>query len=297
MPRRDQAFGLLLLSPAALLVLCVAVYPIMRVFWLSFFAQNLGTGLEPQLIGGANYIRLFYDGHFWQSIRTTLLFTVVAVALELVLGLAFALLLNARLRGRGLARAAALVPWALPTAVLALAWTWIFNDQFGVFNDLLTRVGLLERPIAWLARSDTALLAVIFADLWKTAPFIMIILLAGLQNIPEQLYEAAAIDGARGWKSFTLITLPMLMPAIMLALVFRVIHSFGIFDLIFVMTGGGPGGATETVGIYTYNTYMRYLDFGYGSAMIVVSFLILAAFVGLIYWPLSRTRGARMARE
>ncbi|HEV3409851.1 MAG TPA: sugar ABC transporter permease, partial [Chthoniobacterales bacterium] len=285
----DQTFGLLLLSPAALLVLGIAVYPILRVFWLSFFAQNLGTALQPRLIGVGNYIRLVNDGHFWQSIRTTLLFTVVAVVFELLLGLAFALLLNARFRGRGLARAAALVPWALPTAVLALAWTWIFNDQFGVFNDLLARLGLIARPIAWLGGGHTALAAIVFADVWKTAPFIMIILLAGLQNIPEELYEAAAIDGARRWKTFILVTLPMLTPAIILALIFRAIHSFGIFDLIFVMTGGGPGGATETVGIYTYNTYMRYLDFGYGSAMIVVSFLILAALIGLVYWPLSRT--------
>jgi multiple sugar transport system permease protein len=205
MNRRDQRFALLLLAPAAVLVLSIAVYPIARVVWLSFFAQNLGTGLEPELVGAANYVRLLHDGHFWQSIRTTFVFTIISVALELLLGLGFALLLNAKFRGCGFARAAALVPWALPTAVLALAWTWIFNDQFGVLNDLLMRVGIIARPIAWLAGGDTAMAALIFADVWKTAPFIMIILLAGLQNIPEELYEAAAIDGARAWQRFTQI--------------------------------------------------------------------------------------------
>jgi multiple sugar transport system permease protein len=284
----DQGFAMLLVSPAAAFVLCMAIYPIMRVLWLSLFAQNLGTALQPRFIGLHNYVRLANDGHFFQTLRTTLLFTFVSVALELLLGLAFALLLNARFRGRGLARAAVLIPWALPTAVLALAWSWIFNDQFGVLNDLLHRSGLLARPIAWLASGPTALFAVVFADVWKTAPFIMIILLAGLQNIPGDLYEAAIIDGARHWKTFRLVTLPLLMPSIVLALLFRSIQSFGIFDLIFVMTGGGPGGATETVAIYIYNTYFRYLDFGYGSAVIVVSFIIMALCAAVLYWPLSR---------
>lgn len=284
---------MLLVSPAAAFVLCMAIYPIARVLWLSLFAQNLGTALQPKFIGLENYVRLANDGHFLQTLRTTLFFTFLSVSLELLLGLGFALLLNTRFRGHGLARAAVLIPWALPTAVLALAWSWIFNDQFGVLNDLLRRAGLLARPIAWLGSGSTALFAVVFADVWKTAPFIMIILLAGLQNIPSDLYEAATIDGARGWKTFTLVTLPLLMPSIMLALLFRSIQSFGIFDLIFVMTGGGPGGATETLAIYIYNTYLRYLDFGYGSAIIVVSFVILALCAAVLYWPISRSYRSR----
>jgi multiple sugar transport system permease protein len=293
----DQTFGALLISPAAAFVLCVAIYPIGRVLWLSFYAQNLGTSLAPEFCKIDNYIRLANDGHFFATVRTTLFFTVVSVAIELALGLGFALLLHQRFRGRAIARAAMLVPWALPTAVLAWAWSWIFNDQFGVGNDLLHRVGILARPIAWLGSGPTALFAVIFADVWKTAPFVMIILLAGLQNISAELHEAAAIDGATAWKSFRFITLPLLMPSIMVALLFRAIQSFGIFDLIFVMTGGGPGGATETLAIYTYNTYLRYLDFGYGSAMIVTSFALMSVCAALIYWPLSRTRGAQFANE
>lgn len=288
-PISDQMFAVLLVAPAAALIFSLAIYPIFRVLALSFFAQNLGTGLQPHFVGAENYVRLLNDGHFFQTTRTTLLFTIVSVALELLLGLLFALLLNARFRGRAAARTAVLIPWALPTAVLALAWSWIFNDQFGVINDLLRRAGLLWHSIAWLGSGATALSAVIFADVWKTAPFMTIILLAGLQNIPHDLYEAAAIDGARSWKTFRSITLPLLMPSIMLALLFRAIQSFGIFDLIFVMTGGGPGGATETLAIYAYNTYLRYLDFGYGSAIIVASFAIMAACAAAVYWLLART--------
>jgi multiple sugar transport system permease protein len=185
-----------------------------------------------------------------------------------------------------------LVPWALPTAVLALAWVWIFNDQFGVFNDLLLKLRLIGQPVAWLGNAGTAMFALVFADVWKTTPFMMIILLAGLQSIPRDLLEAIAIDGAGAWQRFRLITLPLLMPSILLAILFRAIQSFGVFDLVYVMTGGGPGGATETVGVYTFNTFLRYLDFGYGAALVVTTVAIMAILAAMIYWPLSRTRGA-----
>ncbi len=291
----DQSFGLMLLSPAFAFLLVIAVYPIFRVLWLSLLTQNLGTGLQPRFSGFDNYVRAFSDGHFHQTLANTCLFAFAAVSVELVLGLFFALLLRRSFRGRTAARTIALLPWALPTAVLALAWVWIFNDQFGVLNDLLLRLHLLEKPVAWLGRGDTAMFAVIFADVWKTTPFMMIILLAGLQNIDRGLYEAGRIDGANAWQQFFFITLPLLVPSIMLATLFRFLQSFGIFDLIYVMTGGGPGGATETVAIYSYNTFLRYLDFGYGAALIVITFLIMAGIAIVIYWPLSRARGAPSA--
>jgi multiple sugar transport system permease protein len=284
----DQRFGYLMLSPAIVFVLSMAVYPVLRLLWLSFFTQNLATHLEPQFAGVANYLRVLNDGHYWQTVRTTALFTLLAVSTELLLGLGLALLLNETFHGRPVARAATLVPWALPTAVLALAWAWIFNDQYGVFNDLLLRLGLLSKPVAWLGRGSTALFAVLCADVWKTTPFMMFILLAGLQNIPRDLYEAVHVDGAKTWNSFRLITLPLLMPSILLALMFRTLQSVGIFDLIYVMTGGGPGGATETVAIYNYNTFLRYLDFGYGATIMVVTFFVTGLFGLLLYWPLSR---------
>lgn len=290
----DQSFGMILLSPAFVFLLCIAVYPIVRIVWLSFFTQNLGTGLQQEFTGIDNYVRALADGHFRQTIGNTCFFAFVTVAIEFALGLGFALLLHRKFRGRTAARTIMLIPWALPTAVLALAWVWIFNDQFGVFNDLLLRLGMLKNPVAWLGEGGTAMFAVIFADVWKTTPFMMIILLAGLQNIDRGLYEAAEIDGASPLQQFQSITLPLLVPSIMLAVIFRFLQSFGIFDLIYVMTGGGPGGATETVAIYSYNTFLRYLDFGYGAALIVLTFLLMAGLAALIYFPLSRTRGGRM---
>jgi len=291
----DHSFGVMMLMPTLVFVGCIAMYPILRILWLSFFTQNLTTGLKPEFAGFLNYVRIAHDGHLFRTIWVTCVFTFFAVGIELILGLGFAMLMHENFRGRGIARAAALIPWALPTAVLALAWTWIFNDQFGVFNDLLLRLGVLKESVAWLGNSGTAMSSVIFADVWKTTPFMMIILLAGLQNIPAELYESASIDGAPPWKCFTLITLPMLVPSLMLALLFRTLQSFGIFDLIYVMTGGGPGGATETVAIYTYSTFLRYLDFGYGAAIVVTTFVLMAAGAALIYWPLSRTSGGRNA--
>ncbi len=287
----NQTFGMVMLSPAMLFVACVAVWPLIRTLWLSLYTQNLATGLEPEFAGMANYVRVMGDGRFLHTLRVTAMFTVWAVSLELVLGLGFAVLMNRTFRGRGFARAVTLIPWAMPTAVLALAWVWIFNDQFGIFNDLLLRTGLLDKPVAWLGNTGTAMFSLIFADVWKTTPFMMIILLAGLQNISAELYEAAAIDGSGAWNTFFRITLPMLVPAIFLAVLFRTLQSLGIFDLVYVMTGGGPGGATETVGVYTYGTFLRYLDFGYGAALVMTTFVLMALVAAAIYWPLSRMKG------
>jgi multiple sugar transport system permease protein len=192
-----------------------------------------------------------------------------------------ALVLNQSFYGRGIVRTIALLPWALPTALIALVWTWIFNDQYGVVNDILLRLGLINASSNWLGDPTLAMISVIVADVWKTTPFISILLLAGLQSIPNDLYEAHAIDGASSWQSFHQITLPLLVPQIVIALVFRFAQAFGSFDLIAVMTGGGPGGATEMVSLYIYTTVMRYLDFGYGAALVVVTFVILIVVVAI----------------
>lgn len=278
---REQRTGWILILPALLLLLFVYGYPIARAFWLSLFTQNLGTKLQPVFSGLDNYVRMVGDGRFWQSFWITTVFTTVAVILELLLGLGIALVLNQKFRGRSLVRTVAILPWALPTALIALAWAWIFNDQFGVVNDILLRLGLIKTGINWLGDPTLAMIAVIFADVWKTTPFISILLLAGLQSISPDLYEAHSIDGATPWQSFRKITLPLLMPQILIALLFRFAQSFGIFDLIAVMTGGGPGGATEVVSLYIYSTVMRYLDFGYGAALVVVTFLLLIAAVAI----------------
>ncbi len=285
---RTAAFFLL---PALLLLLFVFVYPILRAFWLSLFTQNLGTKLQPVFSGIDNYLRMSGDGHFWHSLGTTTLFTTASVVVELFLGLGVALILNQPFAGRGAVRTIAILPWALPTALIGLAWAWIFNDQFGVANDILLRLGLVENGINWLGESTLAMIAVVFADVWKTTPFISILLLAGLQSISPNMYEAHAIDGATPWQSFRQITLPLLMPQILIAMLFRFAQAFGIFDLVSVMTGGGPGGATEVISLYIYSTIMRYLDFGYGAALVVVTFTLLVVAVAFAGFLLSKFNG------
>jgi len=279
--KREQLTGWLLVLPALLLLVLVFAYPIVRAFWLSLFAKNLGTQLQPVYSGLDNYVRMAFDGRFWETLKNTTLFTSVSVFLELVLGMGTALVLNQSFWGRGVVRTIAILPWALPTALIALAWAWIFNDQYGVWNDILQHLGLIHTGINWLGEPRLAMMVVIAADVWKTTPFISILLLAGLQSISADLYEAHAIDGANPWQSFRSITLPLLMPQILIALLFRFAQAFGIFDLVAVMTGGGPAGATETVSLYIYATVMRYLDFGYGAALVVVTFLLLVIAVAI----------------
>jgi multiple sugar transport system permease protein len=291
---QERRTGWLLTIPALLILALVFAYPILRAVWQSFFAINLSNQLRPEFAGLANYARMFEDGRFWGTLWNSVVFTVSSVLLELILGMGIALVLNQTFRGRGIVRTIAILPWALPTALIALAWTWIFNDQYGVVNDLLSRIGF-QSGINWLGNPTLAMLSVIIADVWKTTPFISILLLAGLQSIPNDLYEAQAIDGATPWQSFRQVTLPLLLPQVVIALLFRLAQAFGIFDLISVMTGGGPGGATETVSLYIYSTVMRYLDFGYGAALVVVTFLLLVLVVILANYllRLSRQRASR----
>ncbi|MBD2081842.1 sugar ABC transporter permease [Leptolyngbya sp. FACHB-17] len=293
---RERRAGWFLTIPALVILALVFAYPILRAFWQSLFAINLGTQLNPQFAGLSNFGRMAQDGRFWRTMLNSTVFTLASVFLELILGMGIALVLNQKFRGRGTVRTIAILPWALPTALIALGWTWIFNDQYGIVNDILLRLGLVKTGVNWLGDPTLAMIAVILADVWKTTPFISILLLAGLQSISNDLYEAQAIDGASPWQSFRQITLPLLMPQVVIALLFRLAQSFGIFDLISVMTGGGPGGATETVSLYIYSTVMRYLDFGYGAALVVVTFLLLVLAVAIASYFLTRSR-AKAAGE
>ncbi|MBD3348865.1 MAG: ABC transporter permease subunit, partial [Candidatus Eisenbacteria bacterium] len=203
----------------------------------------------------------------WQ----TTYFTVVSVGLELVLGMAAALLLNRMRIGRTFATSSVIMPWALPTVVAATMWSLILNDRIGLVNSVLTQIGILDQPVIWLG-PQFAMTSVIIADVWKTTPFVTLILLAGLKSIPRHYYEAASLDGAGRWQSFTSITLPLLRPFIAVALLFRVMDAFRIFDLIWILTGGASG--TETVSVYIYKTLFRYAELGYGSALVVALFAI-----------------------
>jgi multiple sugar transport system permease protein len=296
--QRERRTGWLLTIPAILVLLLVYAFPILRAFVQSLYTENLSTNLDAVFTGFDNYGRMALDGRFWSSIGHTAIFTVFSLVLELLLGLSIALTLNQAFRGRGTVRTIAILPWALPTALIALAWRWIFNGEFGVWNDMLMNwFHIISEPVNWLGDPVWAMVGVIAADVWKTTSFVAILLLAGLQSIPEDLYEAHAIDGASPWQSFRQITLPLIMPQILIAMLFRFAQAFGIFDLIQVMTGGGPGGATEMVSLYIYATIMRYLDFGYGAALVVVTFLILIAVVAIAGFYLSKLRTAAGVEE
>jgi len=273
--------SILLMAPALLLLLAVFLWPIVHYAWLSLQAQSVFTGLKPVPVGLANWERLLGDGRFWQDAVQTLRFALVSVGLELLLGLAIALLLHQSWRGRGLVRSLTLLPWALPTTVMALGWRWILNDPNGPINGFLELLGLPSLP--FLASTQLAWLAVVLADTWKTTPFVALLLLAGMQMIPADLYEAFALEGGRPMQSLLRITLPLLRPYIFIALVFRLAQALGVFDLVTVLTGGGPASSTESLALYAYLNAMRFLDFGYSATLMLGTFvLLLAAALALV---------------
>ena len=276
------------LLPAALPLAIVTVYPIVRTLILSVSNLSLINGFHLEFAGLANFVRLFSDFRFLNTLITTLFFTATSVFIEFVCGFALAVVVGSLKRPTRVVRALLIVPWTLPTAIAALLWTWLLNDQYGIINRLLLDTRLTAEPVAWLASPDTAMSALIIADVWKTVPFVFLILLAGLRTIPADLYEAVEIDGGGFWAGLRYVTWPGLRVFIYVAVIFRVIQAFAVFDLVYVMTGGGPGGSTETVSVYAYQTYMRYLDFGYGSAVVVASVAVLALAAGLLYLLLLR---------
>jgi len=272
------------LSPALVVLAAVTLYPILYVLWLSLQRWSLIAGGHG-FIGLQNYVRLAHDGRFWNALSNTVYFTGVSVALELVLGLAIAVLLHRAFPGKGLMRAVLLIPWAVPTVVSAKMWGWMYNADYGIFNYLLgTQVNWLGSP-AW------ALHAAILMDVWKTVPFVAILLMAGLAGVPPELYQAARVDGASPWMIFRRVTLPQLRPLILVVLIFRTIDAFRVFDAIYVLTGGGPANTTETLSIYAYKILFQTLQFGYGSTLAVVVFFCVGL-ITLAYLRAMRKAGA-----
>ncbi len=261
--------------PALGTIALIAIFPLLWTVWESLHVHDLRMPWRGQpFVWFANYVEVLVDPRFWGAMWHTAIFTVGSVALELVLGLILALALNRAYRGRGLVRAAVLVPWAIPTVVAALLWRFMFEGQAGIVNAVLSDVGLVDRSFVWFIHSTAAWVPVILADVWKMTPFVALLLLAGLQNIDDSLYEAARIDGAGPWQEFWHVTLPMLKPAILVALIFRTLDAFRVFDLIFVLTGGGPGTSTEPIALYTFNALLQNLRFGFGSALSVIIFVV-----------------------
>lgn len=277
LPRDDgeTRTGWLLTAPALATIGLIALFPLGWTLWESLHQHDLRMPwLGRPFVGVGNYIAIARDARFWEALGHTMIFAAISVGVELSLGLLLALAMNQAFRGRGVVRAAVLVPWAIPTVVAALLWRFIFDSQAGIANVVLIDVGILHHPLVWFVRASTAWVPVILADVWKTTPFVALLLLAGLQSIDQELYEAAATDGASAWWQLRHITIPLLRPAILVALIFRTLDAFRVFDLIYVMTGGGPGTSTEPVAVYTFNALLQNLEFGYGAALSVIVFLI-----------------------
>jgi multiple sugar transport system permease protein len=289
----EPMLGALLLLPAALLLLLVVVYPIGTLFWTSLHAVDNANPQAGELwVGFANYLRAIDDTRFWHATLQTAIYIVVTVPGALLVGLALALLANQPFKVQWPVRLSLLLPWALPLVFAGLIFRWFFEYQTGIVNDLLVRVGI--EPLSWLSDPTLATIAICIAIIWKSSSFMALMLLAGLQTIPKSLYEAAEVDGASKWQQFTEITLPMLRPAIFVALIFRTITAIQTFDIPYSMTGGGPGDATETLAMYIHKTTLDFLDFGYGSALAALMFVFsMAATSGYLrYTRRSSGRGA-----
>jgi multiple sugar transport system permease protein len=274
-----------LIIPAFVAISITAFIPLIQTIYDSFFSWSLRPGFQREFLGLENYIKMFQDARFLNSLWNTIYFTVLSVLLEFLIGLGVALLMNAKFKGRGFMRAAMLIPWAVPTVISSQMWRWMYNDNYGVISNLFYNLGILEEGTPILADPSLAMNAIVSVDVWKTTPFVALLLLAGLQTIPSQLYEAARIDGASKWRQFTSITLPILKPTIAVTLIFRTLDALRVFDIVYIMTPGNQD--TETLSVYNRSLLMDNIFsprglFGYGSALSVIIFLLIGVFT-LIY--------------
>lgn len=272
----------LFLIPMLLVLAAVAGWPLMRTIWFSFTDASFSNISEYGLVGFENYLvydngawyGVLADPTWWSAVWNTLFFTVVSVGIETVLGLIIALTLNAQFTGRGWVRAATLIPWAVPTIVSAKMWGWMLHDQFGIINEMLLGLGLIAEPLNWTANADLSMWAVIMVDVWKTTPFMALLTLAALQMLPSDCYEAAKVDGIHPVRVFFKVTLPLILPALMVAIIFRVLDALRVFDVIYVLTSNSED--TMSMSVYARQQLVEFQDVGYGSAASTVLFLIIA---------------------
>ncbi|MCR9235264.1 MAG: sugar ABC transporter permease [Alphaproteobacteria bacterium] len=275
-----------MLSPAVLVTLTIVFLPMLQTAWMSLHEYVLFRPKEFKFIGFDNFVAALQDEVFWISLKHTIIWIGVTIPGQMLLGLVTALLLNQEFRWRALARALIIIPWALPSVVIALMWVWIYDSNYGVLNDFMLRLGLVEQAVPWLADPDLALGAIILTLTWQGFPFFAVMILAGLQSIPKSYYEAASLDGASAWRQFWHITLPGISGVLVTAVLLRTIWVANSFDVIFVMTGGGPGYSTYTLPLYAFIKARTNLDFGYGSALAVLFTFLL---MGLVLIYLRRT--------
>jgi len=293
--KRRARSAMWFLTPMLAALFFVAAWPLLRTIYFSFTDTTLTNLYTGKWVGFDNYLsfrqlssgRVIWRGtladmSWWNAVWNTVRFTALSVSIEAVLGIGVALVLHKEFVGRGLVRAAILIPWAIPTIVSARMWGWMLNDQFGIINDILLNVGLISAPIAWTASTETAMTAVLIVDVWKTTPFMALLCLAGLQMIPKDIYEAAKIDGVHPLKVFFKITLPLMRPALMVAIIFRALDALRVFDLVYVLTPNSK--ATKTMSVIARENLIDFDKFSYGAAQSTLLFAIIAVFVAAYVW-------------
>ncbi|HET6436825.1 MAG TPA: sugar ABC transporter permease [Anaeromyxobacter sp.] len=285
--RQRRRSARIFVLPMLAVLAVVAGWPLLRTIFFSFTDANLGSLEGYKLIGLDNFQALAADGDWWNAVFNTVRFAITSVIIETVLGMIIALTLNAHIPGRGMLRAAVLIPWAIPTVVSAQMWNWMYNDLYGVLNHIFLGLGLIHQPLAWTANPHLALTAVVLVDVWKTTPFMTLLILAALQLVPLEIYEAARIDGISPLKVFWRVTLPLIRPALMVAIIFRTLDALRIFDLPFILTGNSK--ATASMAVYARQQLIDFQDVGYGSAASTFLFLVVAVFT-VIYITAGRVR-------
>lgn len=293
---REARLAWLFVLPATSVMVLVILAPLLWTFWESLHLHDLRLPWLGRPFGGAaNYVEALGDPRFRAAMVRTFGFAAITVAIEVTLGLVLALAMHRVTRGRAAVRVAVLLPWAIPTVVAALLWRFMFESEAGLASAALAWIGLAEPGFVWFIHTKAAWVPIILADVWKMTPFVALLLLAGLNSIDVALYEAAQIDGAGPWRQFTEITLPLVMPALAVAVLFRTLDAFRVFDLIYVLTGGGPGTSTEPVSLYTFSVLLQHLRFGYGSALSIIVFVVSFVFALLYIRVVARslTGGAR----
>lgn len=287
--QKDALIGFGLILPSLLIILGISLQPILSTLYLSVFESSRGINVERIFVGLGNYTALLSDPVFWVTIGRTMYFTLISVSLELVLGLAIAQLIHTHPPGWQFLRTSLIIPWAVPTIVNGTMWRWIYNADYGALNGLLLQLGLIDKYIPWLTKPDVAMNLVILADIWHSVPFIALILQAALATLPTDLEEAAAVDGANSLQRFLLIRLPLLRPAILVALVIRSVEAFRVFDIIYVITNGGPAFGTVTISYLTYLETFSFGNVGRGSALsfLISLFTLMMAFIyiRILYRP------------
>jgi trehalose/maltose transport system permease protein len=285
--RRRGTAAILFLAPMLIVLAAIAAWPLARTVWFGLTDASLDNLDAAKFVGFRNYFHvltlesgrrymsgLLVDPLWWAAVWNTIKFAAISVFFETVFGTIIALVLNAEFRGRGIVRAAVLVPWAVPTIVSAKMWAWMLNDQFGILNDLLMRLGILSHPVAWTASPDTALAAVLIVDIWKSTPFMALLILAGLQMLPADIYEAARVDGVHPVKVFWKITLPLIRSTMLVAVIFRTLDALRVFDLIYVLTPDNE--RTQTMSVFARQNLFYFDKFAYGSAASTLLFLVIA---------------------